>query len=277
MSAIRLLRALRTSATLIAFAAFPLGAQAAASPPPNAGLYTSYSIGSDYQNVTWTVCGTTQTTEGCYGTGTLGPFAHAAALIESSPVVDVATGTVTRYIYLADNQARPPYNDFVYLYVYKKVDVVTSSTDTVTVSFVKFVSMRLLGGSGTTVFMAGNENYIYVGTSVYPFAVRIQRTNLSHLVQTAQVSPEADVTAITSDFYGNVTVTFGGATNHTAGSLQFDINGNSLGTPTTNVYMLNTSAALQTSSLPTTDAFPAARMQIRPRQAPAAVQSTPGN
>jgi len=276
MSVSRLQRALIITAFLAALAALPISALATTTPPPDAGLYTSYALGTDYQTVTWTVCGTTQTTEGCYGSGTLGPFGHAAALIESSPVVDFATGTVVRYIYVADNASVSVSGDLdVTLYVYKKVDVVSSSSDAITVTLVKPVLVHgLRGGAGTSTYMAGNENYIYVATNIYPWAVRVQRTNLTHQVQTAQATPQADVTAITSDYYGNVTVTFGGPPNGTAGSLQFDINGNSLGTPTTNVYMLNTSAALQTSSLPTTDAFPAARMQIRPRQAPAAVQPT---
>jgi len=277
MPSIRPRRALLAAALMMVLAALPMSTLAT-TPPPDAGLYTSYSIGSGYQNVTWTVCGTTQMTEGCYGSGTLGPFGHAGALIESSPVVDVATGTVTRYIYIVDNAAKSEGNDVV-LNVYKKVDVVTSSTDTVTVSLVKAVPLAALrGGLNTSTYMAANENYIYVATNDYTWAVRIQRTNLTHQVQTAGVSPPASVSAITSDFYGNVTVTFGGTTtNGTAGSLQFDINGNSIGTSTSNEYMLNTSAALQTSSLPTTDALPAARMQIRPRQTPAAVQSTTGN
>jgi len=155
---------------------------------------------------------------------------------------------------------------------------VTSSTDTVTVSLVKAAKLNALrAGPTAQAYMAANENYVYVGTNQDPFAVQVQRTNLTHQVQTARTSPQAQVSAITSDFYGNVTVTYGGVPNGTAGSVQFDINGNSLGTPTTNVYMLNTSAALQTSSLPTTDSLSAARMQIRPRTTPAAAQSPTGN
>ena len=104
MSTIPLQRVLLAATLAMAIAALPTSALAT-TPPPDAGLYTSYSVASGYQTVTWTVCGTTQTTEGCYGSGTLGPFGHAAALIESSPVVDVATGTVTRYIYVADNES----------------------------------------------------------------------------------------------------------------------------------------------------------------------------
>jgi len=188
MSTIRLQHALMARAFIIALAALPMSTLAT-TPPPDAGLYTSYSIGSGYTNVTWTVCGTTQTTEGCYGSGTLGPFGHAGAMIESSPVVDFATGTVIRYIYIVDNAATPRYNTEVVLNVYKKVDVVTSSTDTVTVSLVKAVKLGIVGGAGTSAYMAANANYIYVGTSAFPFAVRIQRTNLSHLVNTAQATP----------------------------------------------------------------------------------------
>jgi len=276
MSTIRLQRALFATTFVMAVAAVPTNALAT-TPAPDAGLYTSYALGSDYQTAIWTVCGTIQTTEGCFGSGTLGPFAHAGALIESKPVVDFATGTVIRYIYVVDNAAAPGTD--VKLYVYKKVDVVTSSTDTVTVTLVKAVPLpELTGGSTALAYMAANVNYVYVGTNVSTWAVRVQRTNLTHIVETTGVSPAAAVSAITSDYYGNMTVTFGGAPGGTAGSLQFDINGNSLGTLSSNDYMLNTSAALQTDSLPTTDTFAAARMHIWPRRAPAAAeQGTNGN
>lgn len=66
----------------LASAVLPVPAQdAAATPPPDYGLYTSYYFDAGYQNVYWIVCGSTQESEGCYDFGTLGPFGQAGALI----------------------------------------------------------------------------------------------------------------------------------------------------------------------------------------------------
>ena len=73
-----------------------LPARAAA---PDSTLFTTYTISTGHTSLTWTVCGSTQQTEGCYGSGPLEPFGKIGALLESKASVNLATNTVTRLIY----------------------------------------------------------------------------------------------------------------------------------------------------------------------------------
>ena len=76
-------------AAIFLFAA-ALSAQTPAA-PPDSGLYTSYYFFAGYQNVSWVVCGSTQETEGCYDSGSIGPFGNAGAVIEGNPSVNATT------------------------------------------------------------------------------------------------------------------------------------------------------------------------------------------
>ena len=58
--------------------AVPVRAQS----PLGSTLYTTYQISSNHQTVSWIVCGSTQESEGCYGSGNLGPFGSVGALLE---------------------------------------------------------------------------------------------------------------------------------------------------------------------------------------------------
>ena len=266
MSQVRTQFALAGSSILF-IVALALGAHAAAAPPapPDSTLYTSYYFGAGYQNVSWIVCGSTQLTEGCYDSGTLGPFGQAGALIEGNPSVNTITNTVTRYIYIVDSAAGG--GTGVTLYVYKKTDVVTSSFDTTTVTLFKTVSLPLTGGATATTSMAANNGFLFIGTNQSPFAYRVQKSNLS-IVQVGGFSPPINVSSITSDKYGFVTVTFGGSViNDFNGNYQFGPNGESVGDGGGAWFMLNTSVALSTGTLPpTTNAFPAERLVVRPKK-----------
>jgi hypothetical protein len=99
-------------------------------------LFTTYTMNTTRTNLDWTVCGSLPTTEGCYGAGFLGPFKKVGAMIEGLPVQNLAKATVTRYIYVLDVDATSGSNGVV-LYVYKKVDTITSSDDTITVNSVQ--------------------------------------------------------------------------------------------------------------------------------------------
>src|SRR5579871_3580934 len=103
--------------------------------PPDETLYTSYFFSSNFQDATWIVCGSTQQSEGCYGSGQLGPFGKIGALMESNALV--SGSTVTRAIYVVDCNTS---TGGVELFVYKKTDVVSASSDTITVTLVKNIS-----------------------------------------------------------------------------------------------------------------------------------------
>jgi hypothetical protein len=180
------------------FALTTIAAQAQMLPtPPDANLYTNY-FGTP-TSVNWIVCGSTQQTEGCYGSGNLGPFVSVGAMLESNP--SVKGDVVTRAIYVVDAGASP-----VTLYVYKKTDTVTSSSDTTIVTLGKTVPLTALVGGTVTTYMAANARYLYIGTSSSPQAVQVQKSNLK-VLEGGIVS--GNVSSITSDAYGFVTVTQG--------------------------------------------------------------------
>jgi hypothetical protein len=186
-------------AALALFAALPLAAQAPAT-APDAGLYTNY-YGTP-ANVYWIVCGSTAQSEGCFDSGDIGPFVAVGAMLESNP--SVSGDTVSRFIYVVDAGASP-----VKLYVYKKTDTVSSSFDTTVVTLYKTVSLsQLVSGASVTTYMAANLKYLYIGTSLSPNAVSVSKTNLK-VSELGGFSPPADISSITSNEYGYVTVTQG--------------------------------------------------------------------
>src|SRR6185437_8870979 len=70
-------------------------------PAPDASLYTTYSLASNYTTLNWDVCGYRGDSFGCYGSGSLGPFGHVGAAIEGNESVN--GNTVTRKIYVVDD------------------------------------------------------------------------------------------------------------------------------------------------------------------------------
>jgi hypothetical protein len=158
-------------------------------------------------NIDWTVCGSLPDTYGCYGSGTLGPFGRVGAMIEGIPSQNAQKGTVTRYIYILD-VAYGSESDEVGLYVYKRVDTINDEDDTIAVTLYKTVSLPLTGGSATVPSMAANKSFLYVGTNQDELAVQVQKSNLA-VIQFGEVSGPYYVTAITSDAYGFITVTWG--------------------------------------------------------------------
>jgi hypothetical protein len=192
-------------ATLLIFAAIvPLHAQRTSAPiAPDSTLFTTYSLFSNggQTTVDWLVCGSTQKSEGCYASGQLGPFVLVGAMLEGDPFIK--GNVVTRAIYVVDSGSAD-----VKLYVYKKVDTVTDSSDTVTVTLKHTVTLPLTGGSTASCSMAANKLFLFIGTDQSPQGVEVQKSNLN-VIKVGGFSPPINVTAITSDQYGYVTVTQG--------------------------------------------------------------------
>src|SRR5271163_5333326 len=122
-------------AVLSVLSAVPLHAAAI-----DSTLYTYYNIGTDLTGISLTVCGSLPDSDGCYGSGSMGPFGRVGSMIEGNPAQNVKKGTVTRYIYVVD-VASGSGGDGVALYVYKKVDTISGSDDSVAVTLYKTISL----------------------------------------------------------------------------------------------------------------------------------------
>jgi hypothetical protein len=219
------------SIILLVAAALPLPAQQPAA-PPDATLYTTYS--GTYAEISWLVCGSTQESEGCYSSGSLGPFVSIGAMLEGTPTV--SGDVVTRAIYIVDSGANP-----VKLYVYTKTDTVTASDDTVSVTLTKTLTLPLTGGSNVAASMAANRNYLFIGTDEgTASAVKVLKSTL-HVTKLDNFS--AATLSITSDQYGYITVAqVGGFTVYGPdGQLEEDGGGSQ--------FMIGTSQALPASAI----------------------------
>jgi hypothetical protein len=215
-------------------------------------LYTTYSVPSDDTSVSWIVCGSTAQTSGCYAAGSLSPFVKAGAMIEGNPTT--SGNTVTRFIYIVDSGAST-----VVLYVYKKTDTITVSSDTVSVTLVRKVNLPLTGSSTAQTFMAANNSYLYIGTDQSTQAARVKKSNLS--VVTAGAF-SYNVSAITADQYGYVTITQGSS--FPSGFAVYDPSGNMVEDGGGASFMLDTVQGILTSNLPTGDQ-PGRQLGYRPK------------
>jgi hypothetical protein len=228
---------------LVVVSAAPLGATAL-----DATLFTTYTINSAHTDINWSVCGSTAGSSGCYGSGGIGPFGKAGAILEGNPSTNVTKGTVTRSIYVLD-VGYGTSGDGVALYIYKKVDTITSSFDTVVVTLSKTVALPLTGGSSALASMAANTGFLFIGTNQSSQGVRVQKSN-SAIVTIPGFSPPINVAAITSDKYGYVTVTFGSFNGGESGFYVYGPNGtlqeDGGGAP----FMANTMQAVLPSTLP---------------------------
>ena len=213
---------------------FPALAQTAV--PIDSTLFTAYESHGN-NNITWVTCGSTKNTGGCYGSGTLGPFARVCAVMEGRPVT--VGNTVTRSLYVLDGGSD---TSSVSLSVFKKTDTITNNSDTVSITPSKTLTLPLTGGSNALCSMAANDGFIFVGTNASPNALKVNKLTYSLTKVGAFSLP---VTAITANDYGYVTVTQEAATQGSGfsvygpnGMLQEDGGGAPFIPNTTNAYLL---------------------------------------
>ncbi|WP_233840514.1 hypothetical protein [Dyella sp. 2HG41-7] len=177
-----------------------------ATPPLDSELYTQYSISGSYTTLNWSVCGSTQTTSGCYASGTMGPFGKIGAVIAGAESDDYASGIATQNIYVVDEAVNG--GTGVMLFVYQKKDVVTSSSDSTTTTPINAVSLSLTGGVGAHTYMVGNDNCLVVATDQGPHTLIIRKSDLSIRLIGGDSPPEA-MSSITTDRNGFVVMTSG--------------------------------------------------------------------
>lgn len=235
-----------TLATSIILLVLGAAVPAIAAGPIDAGLYTTYSFYNGFVTVDWVVCGQTHGWYGCYAAGNLGPFGNVGALMEGNP--STLGNTVTRAIYIVDVGAGIGVNT-INLYIYKKVDTIIPPNDSVTVTLTKTVQLPLVGGTGASCFMAANNNFLFIGTNQSSQAVSVDKKNFA--VKQLVGGVGINVSSITADKYGDVTVTQYAAGNPPVaafavfgpnGQLEEDGGGAS--------YVLSSTVGLSTSTLP---------------------------
>ena len=197
--------------TTLIYGAFSYGQEGrfptAPAAPPDATLFTTYTIDPAHTSVGLSVCGSLPGSSGCYGSAALGPFGKVGALLEGEPKVDLSMNTVTRAIYVVDVASGPNQNEVV-LDVYTKVDSITTDFDTVTVTLFQTISLPLVGGTSAQTSMAANKKFLFIGTNRGPDAVQINKRNFS-ITQLGGFSPPINVFGITADQYGYVTLSYG--------------------------------------------------------------------
>ena len=180
-------------------------AKPVANAPIDATLFTSYFFDPTRTTPSWIVCGSTQNTSGCYGSGNLGPFGKVGAMLEGYPRTNLSTSTVTRAIYVLDVAAGAN-QDEATLYVYSKSDMITPDFDTVTVTLTQTLPLALTGGISATGFMAANKNFVLLGTNRSAVALELEKRTLS----VTQFGPYPEnLSSMTADQYGYITADFG--------------------------------------------------------------------
>jgi hypothetical protein len=177
-----------------------LGASAASAAPStlDATLFATYRTSPT--SVSFVICGSLPDSEGCYGFGTMSPFQNACAVLEGRPKT---TGdVVTRAIYVLDKRSSK--KEPVTLYVYERLDTISSSYDSVQVKLIQQVPLGITGGPAAKCWMAGNDDFVYAGTSVGG-AVSVNKKSLA-------ITPEGSgpLVNITSDERGYVSLNFSG-------------------------------------------------------------------
>ena len=214
----------------------PVSAVPAAT-PIDGTLYTRYSTDIAHTTVNWNVCGSLPGSSGCYGSGSLGPFGQIGALLEGEPKTDRGANTVTRAIYVLDYKSGPLQNEVV-LYVYTKVDTITTDTDTVTVTLSQTISLPLVGDFPAQTAMAANKRFLFIGTDLSPNAIQVDKRTFS--VTEVVGFPPLNLFAITANPYGYVTLSFGSFSFQDTDWIVLDANGNAVEDGSGSQFMLNT-------------------------------------
>jgi hypothetical protein len=232
------------SLLLLLCASFPLHAQVTALPPtaPDANLFISYFFGSNFQDVAWVVCGSTQQSSGCFDSGNLGPFGKVGAMIEGDPAV--SGNTVTRGIFLVDCNSS---GNGVELYGYKRVDTITSTFDTTTITLIKQIALPLTGGSTAACSMVANKQFLFIASDQGGGGVvEVKKSNLN----VTQLGGFATPITLTVNQYGFVTVTSGSFGNNNGSFEQFNPQGQSVQVGGGTWFMLGTQTGVSIANLP---------------------------
>ncbi len=173
-----------------------------------------YSFYPDSQHVEFVTCGASLVSEGCYGSGNLGPFGRVGCMIEGD--ASTVGNVVTRAIYIVDVNSGASGNG-VTLFRYLKTDTIDATgDDTVSTHLTNTVPLSLIGNVNATCHVAGTSSFLYIGTDQTSSVVRVKKGALS-AVEVIGGSTGYKIKYITANLAGYVSVGFNvlGSTNDT--------------------------------------------------------------
>ncbi len=250
--------------------------QASSAAPPDAGLYTSYYFFNGFSNLSFSVCGYLPESDGCYGSGSFGPFGHVGAMVEG--FATYSGNSVQRRIYIVDT-ASGESGMGVTLYVYQKTDLITDAAyDHVSTKFETSIALPLLGGSTALCSMAANENFVFIGTNQGPNAAIVKKGSWT-ITQAGGFSPPINVSSITTNDYGYVTVAFSnGTSGEFTGNIEFGPDGEFEGDGGGATFMLTSHTGISTTTeqLPTFDSVQTLRpIVLRPHRTASPATASP--
>ena len=104
----------------------------------------------------------------------------------------------------------------VTLYIYKKTDTLIEPYPSASYSLVKQLVLPLIGGTGVRASMVANAGFLYIGTNASSQAVQVAKNKWTVTPEDASSNP-INVTSITVNSYGYVTITHGSSSSGDGG------------------------------------------------------------
>jgi len=169
----------------------------------DANVFTYYNFVPGGSSINWTTCGRTGGISGCFGSGSIGPFAGPCAIMEGKPTT--SGNTLNQYVYVVE--ASTTGFQYAVLDIYQKQDVINGS-DTPSMSLVRRINLNLKVGLKTACFMAGGPRYIFIGTVLSARAMRFDTVTQKLVAEGSNSVPTGLVSQITADARGFVTINY---------------------------------------------------------------------
>lgn len=168
---------------------------------PDAGVFTTYQVSADKTSIAWSTCGTVPGSSGCFGSGTLTPFAHVCAVLQTAPVTKGLV--VSRDLFVLDARRASPV-----LNVFRRKNTYIDGAVLSSVTLRKRIALSMPGGVQDC-YMAASATKVFAGVASATGAAAIDIASLS-VAPVPGFSPPETVTGITADERGYVSVQYSG-------------------------------------------------------------------
>jgi hypothetical protein len=194
------------AAALLASSAFGANAPVRASGAKD-NLKNYYTPGGGNHEVSVTTCGSTYKYNGCFGSETFGPFGEATAIIEGQLTYSATSkhhAVANRDVYVLDRYTKQGYPS---LSVYQQTNVIENGEPKVTFDKKSTVSLPFTSRVEDSYFMVANKDYIFIGSNAGSKVVTVSKKDLAVSVLPTPLWPEQQITGMSVDMNGYVTVT----------------------------------------------------------------------